>query len=95
MNLFRQSTESSRRAGGGAVGAESAGGGRYLWRGLGGRRRADPLTFLHQGLERWLDSNGREQIRQQFFVDVAFVDLSRSLLGIVRSLARRTSRQCS
>ncbi len=35
-----------------------------------GSSKGDPLTFLHQGLERWLDSNGREQIRQQFFVDV-------------------------
>jgi len=35
-----------------------------------GASQGDPLTFLHQGLERWLDSNGRGQIRQQFFVDV-------------------------
>lgn len=35
-----------------------------------GSSQGDPLTFLHQGLERWLDSNGREQIRQQFFLDV-------------------------
>jgi hypothetical protein len=35
-----------------------------------GASQGDPLTFLHQGLERWLDSNGREQIRQQFFIDV-------------------------
>ena len=35
-----------------------------------GSSHGDPLTFLHQGLERWLDSKGREQIRQHFFVDV-------------------------
>ena len=35
-----------------------------------GSSKGDPLTFLHQGLERWLDSKGREQIRQHFFVDV-------------------------
>jgi len=35
-----------------------------------GSSQGDPLTFLHRGLERWLDSNGSEQIRQQFFVDV-------------------------
>lgn len=35
-----------------------------------GSSKGDPLIFLHQGLERWLDSNGRGQIRQQFFVDV-------------------------